>query len=75
VRRTTKRCRRRSMLFFVVGFLVGFVEPLAGVGGGALFTPIAVGLLGVDVKLARTGGLLVAVKTSSVAGSFQAGVA
>jgi hypothetical protein len=34
-----------------------------------------VGLLGVDVKLARTGGLLVAVKTSSVAGSFQAGVA
>ncbi|MFZ8812267.1 MAG: hypothetical protein ACO2PN_29715, partial [Pyrobaculum sp.] len=39
------------------------------------FTPIAVGLLGVDVNLARTGGLLVAMTTSSVAGSFQAGVA
>ena len=42
------------MLFFVVGFLVGFVEPLAGVGG-VLFTPLAVGLLGVDVNLARAG--------------------
>ncbi len=30
--------------------------PLAGVGGGVFFTPIAVGLLGVDVNLARTGG-------------------
>jgi uncharacterized membrane protein YfcA len=37
------------MLFFVVGFLVGFVGPLAGVGGGVF---LAVGLLGVDV--ART---------------------
>jgi len=37
------------------------------------FTSLAVGLLGVDVNLARTGGLLVA--TSSVAGSLQAGVA
>jgi uncharacterized membrane protein YfcA len=55
---------------FVVGFLVGFVGPLAGVGG-VFFTPIAVGLLGVDVNLARAGGLLVA--ASSVAGSFQAG--
>jgi len=58
------------MLFFVVGFLVGFVGPLAGVGG-VLFTPLAVGLLGVDVNLARTGGLLVA--ASSVAGSLQEG--
>jgi uncharacterized membrane protein YfcA len=58
------------MLFFVVGFLVGFVGPLAGVGGGVLFTPLAVGLLGVDVNLARTGGLLVAMTTSSVAGSL-----
>ncbi len=41
---------------FVVGFLVGFVGPLAGVGGGVFFTPIVVGLLGVDVNLARTGG-------------------
>jgi hypothetical protein len=54
-RRGTKRCRRRSM-FFVVGFMVGFVGPLAGVGGGVLFTPLAVVLLGVDVNLARTGG-------------------
>jgi uncharacterized membrane protein YfcA len=46
---------------------------LAGVGGGVFFTPIAVGPLGVDVNLARAGGLLVA--TSSVAGSLQAGVA
>jgi hypothetical protein len=52
VRRTTKRCRRRSM-FFVVGFLVGFVDPLAGVGGGVF---LAVGLLGVDVNLARAVG-------------------
>jgi len=44
------------------------VGPLAGVGGGVLFTPLAVGLLGVDVNLARTGGLLVA--ASSVAGSL-----
>jgi hypothetical protein len=58
------------MLFFVVGFLVGFVGPSAGVGGGVLFTPLAVGLLGVDVNLARTGGLLVAMTTSSVAGSL-----
>ena len=58
---------------FAVGFLVGFVGPLAGVGGGVLFTPLTVGLLGVDVNLARTGGLLVAMTTSSVAGSFQAG--
>jgi uncharacterized membrane protein YfcA len=56
---------------FAVGFLVGFVGPSAGVGGGVLFTPLAVGLLGVDVNLARTGGLLVA--ASSVAGSLQAG--
>ena len=56
---------------FVVGFLVGFVGPLAGASGGVFFTPLAVGLLGVDVNLARTGGLLVA--ASSVAGSFQAG--
>ena len=40
---------------FAVGFLVGFVGPLAGVGGGVLFTPLAVGLLGVDVNLARAG--------------------
>ena len=59
------------MLFFVVGFLVGFVGPLAGVGGGVLITPLALGLLGVDVNLARAGGLLVA--TSSIAGSLQAG--
>jgi uncharacterized membrane protein YfcA len=50
------------MLFFVVGFLVGFVEPLAGVGGGVLFTPLAV-------------GLPAAMMGSSVAGSLQAGVA
>jgi len=55
--------------------LVGFVGPLAGVGGGVLFTPLAVGLLGVDVNLARAGGLLVAMTTSSVAESLQAGVA
>jgi len=55
---------------FAVGFLVGFVGPSAGVGG-VFFTPLAVGLLGVDVNLARAGGLLVA--ASSVAGSFQAG--
>jgi len=48
--------------------LVGFVGPLAGVGGGVLFTPLALGLLGVDVNLARARGLLVA--TSSVAGSL-----
>ena len=41
---------------FTVGFLVGFVGPLAGVGGGVLFTPLAVGLLGVDVNLARAEG-------------------
>jgi hypothetical protein len=51
-----------------VGFLVGFVGPSAGVGGGVLFTPLVVGLLGVDVNLARAGGLLVA--ASSVAGSL-----
>ena len=51
-----------------MGFLVGFVGPLAGVGGGVLFTPLALGLLGVDVNLARAGGLLVA--ASSVAGSL-----
>ncbi len=73
VRRATKRCRRRSMLLFVVGFLVGFVGPLAGVGGGVLFTTFALGLLGVNVNLARAGGLLAAMTTSSVAGSFQAG--
>ncbi len=56
---------------FCYGVLVGFMGPLAGAGGGVFFTPLAVGLLGVDVNLARTGGLLVA--TSSVAGSFQAG--
>ena len=39
-----------------MGFLVGVVGPLAGVGGGVLFTPLAVGLLGVDVNLARAGG-------------------
>ncbi len=37
-------------------FVVGFVGPLAGAGDGVFFTPIAVGLLGVDVNLARTGG-------------------
>jgi len=58
---------------FVVGFLVRFVGPLAGVGGGVLSTSLAVGLLGVDVNLARTTGILVAVTTSSVAGSLQAG--
>jgi hypothetical protein len=51
--------------------LLSFVEGhLAGVGSGVF---LAVGLLGVDVNLARTGGLPVA--TSSVAGSLQAGVA
>ncbi len=74
MRRRTKRCRRRSMLFFVVRFLVGFLGPLAGVGG-VFFTPLAVGLLGVDVNLARAGGALVAVRMSSVAGSLQAGFA
>jgi uncharacterized membrane protein YfcA len=38
---------------FVVGFLVGFVGLLAGVGSGVF---LAVGLLGVDVNLARAGG-------------------
>ncbi len=56
----------------MVGFLVGFVGPLAGVGG-VLFTTFALGLLGVDVNLARAGGLLAAMTTSSVAGTFQAG--
>jgi len=32
------------------------VGPSAGVGGGVPFTPLAVGLLGVDVNLARAGG-------------------
>ena len=35
---------------------MGFVGPLAGDGGGVLFTPLALGLLGVDVNLARAGG-------------------
>ncbi|MFZ8808583.1 MAG: hypothetical protein ACO2PN_10840 [Pyrobaculum sp.] len=43
------------MLFFVVGFLVGFVGPLASAGGGVLFTTFALGLLGMDVNLARAG--------------------
>ena len=62
MRRSTRKCRRRSMLLFVLGFWFGFVGPLAGVGGGVLFTPLAV-------------GLSVAMTTSSVAGSLQEGVA
>jgi hypothetical protein len=54
-RLATKRCRRRSMLSFAAG-------PLAGVGGGVLFTPLAV-------------GLPAAMMGSYVAGSLQAGVA
>jgi len=69
-----RRLWRRSCaaaVEFVVGFLVGFVGLLAGVGGGVLSMSLAVGLLGVDVNLARTAGILVA--ASSVAGSLQAG--
>jgi len=53
------RRRGAAAVEFVVGFLVGFVGPLAGVGG-VLFTPLAV-------------GLPVTMMASSVAGSPQEG--
>jgi uncharacterized membrane protein YfcA len=43
-------------MFFVVGFLVGFVDPLAGVGCGVLSRPLAVGLLGVMLTWRGLGG-------------------
>jgi hypothetical protein len=48
------------MLFFVVGFLAGFVGPLAVVGGGVLFTSLAVGLLVVMIASSVAGSLPVA---------------
>lgn len=55
---------------FIVSFVVGFIGPMAGIGGGVLFTPILLTFFNLDVNVVRGVGLMVAMTTSSVAGSF-----
>lgn len=54
---------------FAIGLAVGFVGPIAGIGGGVLLTPILLAYTDLDVDTARAIGLLAAMTTSSIAGS------
>jgi len=60
--------RRRMFEWFVLGFFIGMVAPVAGVGGVVLFTPLALAFTGLDVNAVGTAGLLLAMTDSAVAG-------
>jgi uncharacterized membrane protein YfcA len=58
------------------GFSLGFVAPMAGVGGGVLFTPIMMAFTEIDINVIRATGLALAMTTSLFAGSryLEAGI-
>ncbi len=45
--------------FFLLGLFVGFIAPLAGIGGGAIIVPSLISIYGVDGKTASATSLLV----------------
>jgi len=54
--------------WFVLGFFIGVVAPVAGVGDAVLSTPLALAFTGLDVNAVRAAGLLLAMTDSAVAG-------
>jgi len=52
-----------------LSFLIGIIAPLAGVGGGVLFTPILLGFTSIHPDLIRSAGLAIACYSSIMAGT------
>lgn len=50
--------------FFLLGLFVGFIAPLAGIGGGVIIVPSLISIYGVDGKSASASSLVV------IAGSY-----
>jgi uncharacterized membrane protein YfcA len=53
---------------FALSFGIGVVAPLAGVGGGVLFTPVMLGFTNLHPDLVRATGLAIACYSSIMAG-------
>jgi uncharacterized membrane protein YfcA len=54
---------------FILSFLIGVIAPLAGVGGGVLFTPLLLGFTNINPDIVRGTGLAVATYSSLMAGA------
>ncbi len=54
---------------FALSLVIGVVAPLAGVGGGVLFTPILLGFTDIHPDLVRATGLAIATYSSIMAGT------
>lgn len=54
----------RMFEFLLLGLFVGFIAPLAGIGGGVIIVPSLIGIYGIDGKVASATSLLV------IAGSY-----
>jgi uncharacterized membrane protein YfcA len=52
---------------FALSFVIGIIGPLAGVGGGVLFTPIIMGFTNLDPDFVRACGLAIACYSSIMA--------
>ncbi|MEN3048540.1 MAG: sulfite exporter TauE/SafE family protein [Candidatus Caldarchaeales archaeon] len=65
------------LALFLLSFLIGLISPMAGIGGGVLFTPIMLAFTPVNADLVRgTGIAMVAANSLTASGAFlKAGVA
>lgn len=55
------------LLLFLTTFALGIVAPMAGIGGGVMFTPIVAGFFPFNLDFVRAAGLLVALSGSVAA--------
>jgi uncharacterized membrane protein YfcA len=57
------------LLLALFSFSIGFIAPMAGVGGGVMFSPLMLAFTNIDINIVRATGLTLAMTTSLFAGS------
>jgi len=57
------------LAFFGIGALIGFVAPMAGVGGGVLFTPLMLAFTNLNTVVVRATGLALVMMDATFAGT------
>jgi len=57
-----------ELALLALGLAIGFVAPIAGVGGGVIFTPLMLAFTNMDATIVRATGLALAMTDSALGG-------
>ncbi len=55
-----------ALTFFAICLIIGIIAPIAGVGGGVMFTPVMMGFTPIDSYVIRATGLLIAMSNALI---------